>query len=325
MEINDKVYGKQEINEQILIDLINSSSVQRLKNLSQWGIPDKYYHLKGGFSRYDHSMGVMIFLRKLGADLNEQIAGLLHDISHTAFSHVVDWAIGDPTKEDYQDSIHEEVINNSDVSKILDIYNTNKKEISTLEDFSLLERDAPLLCVDRVDYSLRELEWEGKRELIKLFISNLFNKNGEVVFGDERIAEKFGREYMRMQNEHWAGNQARLRYYILANVLKRALKSGIISYKNLRETDDFVLKILEKSNDKEILKNLNLLKTNFDIESVNDGQGVGLRKKFRYVNPGVFVNGFIKRLSELSSDYKEMLKLETEKSKSIKFFRVVSG
>ena len=109
MKINDRVYGNQEINEAILLDLINSNSIKRLKDISQIGMPDEYLSFSG-FSRYEHSLGVMILLKRLRANLEEQVAGLLHDISHTPFSHVIDWVIGDPTKEDYQDSIFREFL-----------------------------------------------------------------------------------------------------------------------------------------------------------------------------------------------------------------------
>jgi HD superfamily phosphohydrolase len=42
--ILDPVYGKEVIDDPVLIELINSESVQRLKNLAQYGIPDDYYH-----------------------------------------------------------------------------------------------------------------------------------------------------------------------------------------------------------------------------------------------------------------------------------------
>jgi hypothetical protein len=80
MIINDKIYGKVKIEEPVLLKLLKSPSVLRLKNISQFGVPDLYYHFKN-YSRYEHSVGVMILLRKLGATLEEQVAGLLHDVS----------------------------------------------------------------------------------------------------------------------------------------------------------------------------------------------------------------------------------------------------
>ncbi len=89
MIINDAIYGKYKINEPVLVELIKSRPMQRLKKIAQLGIPDRFYHIRG-FSRFEHSLGVMLLLRKLNASLEEQAAGLLHDVSHTAFSHVVD-------------------------------------------------------------------------------------------------------------------------------------------------------------------------------------------------------------------------------------------
>ena len=37
-----------------------------------------------------------MLLAKKGASLTEQIAGLIHDVSHTVFSHVIDRVVGNP-------------------------------------------------------------------------------------------------------------------------------------------------------------------------------------------------------------------------------------
>ncbi len=320
MEIKDKVYGEEKIDERVLIDLINSDSVQRLKGVSQW-FPREYYHKKNGFSRYEHSIGVMILLRKLRVSLEEQIAGLLHDVSHTAFSHVIDWTLGDPTKEDYQDSIHEEIIENSEIPEILKRNSLCYKKVSKVEDFLLLEREAPLLCADRVDYSLRELQSEGKFDFASNFFGNLMVKNNELVFEEKSVGELFGRVYMQMQNEHWAGDQARARYYILAKVLNKALGIGIISSEDLRKTDNYVLNLLDRCGEREILESLDLLRKGFSVEYNEDG--IGLKKKFRYVDPGISVNGSVKRLSEISRDYADFINLEKEKSKLVRRIKII--
>src|SRR6056297_2651843 len=81
MKIKDRVYGVEEINEPVLIDIINSSEMERLKNVSQLGLPEEYYNRKV-FSREEHSLGVLVNLRRIGANLKEQIAGSIHDINH---------------------------------------------------------------------------------------------------------------------------------------------------------------------------------------------------------------------------------------------------
>ena len=168
MKIIDIVYGKEEINEPILIELINSAPIQRLKGVSQFGIPDEYYHKKG-FSRFEHSIGVLILLRRLNAKLEEQVAGLLHDVSHTAFSHLIDWVIGDPSKEDYQDKTLLKTLEETEISQILKKYGFSPKKIAGIEKFFLLEQRAPNLCADRVDYTLREIASHSREDSIKIF------------------------------------------------------------------------------------------------------------------------------------------------------------
>ncbi len=312
----DEVYGEEIIKEPVLVELINSKLMQRLKKISQYGIPDEYYH-KNNYSRYEHSIGVLILLRRLGADLNEQIAGLLHDISHTAFSHVVDWAIGDSTKEDYQDKNYLNIIENSDIPFILRKYGFNYKNISNLEDFSLLEKEAPSLCADRIDYTLRELFRDGNS--IKNFIVNLRNNEGSVVFIDKEVAEKFAYEYLRLQNEHWAGPQAKVRYFILGNVLRRALENKLITVEDLSlYTDEDIIKKLEESFDDVIIQNLNLLKNGLKIEETDNCEGVLIKKKFRYIDPEILIDGEINRVSRLSENYALILEKEKRDSKTEK-------
>lgn len=313
MQIIDKVYGKEHIKEPLLEELINSKTIQRLKKISQYGVPDGYYHKKN-YSRYNHSIGVFVLLRKLGADLEEQIAGLLHDASHTAFSHVVDWVIGNSTQEDYQDISHLNFIKSSEIPSILNKYRINYEKVSDLENFTLLERPSPSLCVDRIDYTLRELSMDGKSKLARKIVRNLINKDGQVVFSSKEFGEKFANEYLRLQKEHWAGKQAVVRYHILAEVLKKALEKKLITFEELYKTDFEVIGILKKSRDADILKNLNLLKNNLIIEENFSGEGIVLKKKFRYIDPEIFINGGIEKLSDISKEYFNILEKEKQNS-----------
>lgn len=321
MKIEDKVYGIEEINEQVLIDLINSKELQRLKNISQFGIPDEYYHIPT-YSRYEHSIGVLILLRKLNADIKEQIAGLIHDISHTAFSHVVDWVVGDSTKEDHQDNIFQDFLENSGIPMILKKHDFDYKEFLDLERFSLLEQQAPSLCADRFDYSIREIKNFEDKDII---INDLKNFNNKMVFNSINIGTIFAKGYMRCQDEHWAGDDAKARYHILANALKKALAKKIISLINLHSTDEEVINILKKSNDRDILENLKLLKNGFKIQKTNSDQGIILKKKFRYIDPEILVDNKIKKLSEISKDYNNFIEQEKQNSFSHKKIEIMKN
>src|SRR5579872_6615413 len=103
-ETIDTFYGSIEVEEPVLLELIHSPSFQRLKSIHQYGVAYYTTH-REEYNRFDHSLGVFAILRAKGAPLDEQIAGLLHDISHTAFSHVGDWVFGKEYQEDDYQSI----------------------------------------------------------------------------------------------------------------------------------------------------------------------------------------------------------------------------
>ena len=140
--IKDRSWGEFEVNEGVLVELVNHPELERLKKISQFGLPYKYYPIPG-FDRYEHSVGVMLLLRKLGASLDEQAAGLLHDLSHTAFSHLVDWVIGNRKEENYQDLCHKNILAKSGVAQILQNYGFSPENIAEHERYTLLEQPSP--------------------------------------------------------------------------------------------------------------------------------------------------------------------------------------
>ncbi len=291
MIINDAVYGKEEISEPVLIELVNSGEVQRLKGISQFGIPEEYYHMPC-FSRFEHSVGVMILLRRLHAGLKEQVAGLLHDVSHTAFSHTIDWVMGDPSKGDFQDSNHSRFIENSKIPAILEKYGLDHKEISNLKNFPLLEREHPKLCADRVDYTLREIVLMRKKEDSDMILCSLVNHEWEIVLNSENAARLFASYYQRFNKFNWNSPRSKARYEVLANILKKALSKKIIGMKDLLQDDKHVIEIIKAKGDESMLRDLESLKKNKPAERIFS------KGKARYVDPKILSGNSVKNLSQ---------------------------
>ncbi|MEW6723088.1 MAG: HD domain-containing protein, partial [Candidatus Micrarchaeota archaeon] len=149
MRVADGLYGEFEIGEPVLAALIRSPDVQRLKGIAQYGIPYDYYPVPG-FSRFDHSLGVMLLLRRLGASIEEQAAGLLHDISHTAFSHVTDYVFTEDGGN-HQDERHLAYFYATGLPAVLEKFGMDPWRVAMTDLHPLLEREAPDLCADRID------------------------------------------------------------------------------------------------------------------------------------------------------------------------------
>ena len=305
MVINDKVYGKTSITEPVLLELLKSPSILRLKNISQYGVPDKYYCLKN-FSRYEHCIGVMILLRKLGATVEEQIAGLLHDVSVLAFSHVTDWVFGQGRNgiEDYHDSIHEVFVKNTEIPSILKKHGFSLSRLLDDGNFSLLEKSIPDLCADRVDYSLREFEAWLNPAIVKEATEALMNHNGEMVFIDSKTALVFASNFLELQAKHWGAYEPLLRYHLFANALKAAIDKKILLEKDFYKDEKFVLKKLENTKDKFIQETLKTLKIK-ELKVARSGEKI--LKKFRHVDPKVFVDGKVVKLSEINPKFAKLL------------------
>ena len=353
MIINDPIYGRHKINEPVLVELIKSKPIQRLKKIAQLGIPNRFYHIRG-FSRFEHSLGVMLLLRKLAASLEEQAAGLLHDISHTAFSHVFDWAVGNQEAEDYQDKSYKKFFFNTEIPGILRGQGFNVNKISDLKQFNLLEKEIPNLCADRIDYSLREFHLWANPEAVEetkvsssptelpkeakvrkrvkssfdfaaarvvdYLVEHLSNLGGKIVFTNQKSAELFATTFLKCQREHWGGEEAVARYYLFSLILKDALNKKILNIGDFYQDDNFVVSKLIKSRDRKILKQLNLLKNKTLSRRAGRVKKI-VRKKFRYVDPEFLIAGKIKKLSQASEKFK--LFLERQKllnQKGVKVF-----
>nr|MDH3161776.1 HD domain-containing protein [Bacillus licheniformis] len=126
MKINDRLYGEADL-EPVLTDLIRSKAVQRLKGIHQDGA-SFLVNPAWNISRCEHSIGVMLLIRRLGGSLEEQIAGLLHDVSHTAFSHVAD-DVFNMENEDYHEQMFRQWVKQSDISGILHTYGFHDEDI----------------------------------------------------------------------------------------------------------------------------------------------------------------------------------------------------
>lgn len=300
MIIIDRIYGKYKIEDPLLLDLINSAPIQRLKKIAQYGIPDKYYHLKN-YYRFEHSIGVMILLKRLGAGIEEQAAGLLHDVSHTAFSHLIDWVVGDGTQENFQDDQHEKFFSNSSLPKIIKKHGYDPRKISNYKKFTLLEQEIPDLCADRVDYSLREFN----PELVKQILPALSAYKNKIIFTNQKAAALFAYSFLEKQESHWGGFEAVSRYKYFSKLLKIALAEKIISEKDFWQTDATIISKLEKSDNttiREFLKSmLNKSLEKFPLS------GKIFHKKFRHTDPRVLISGKLKKLSAIDKNFSKFL------------------
>ena len=115
----------------------------------------------------------MLLALKFGSSLEEQIKALLHDISHSAFFHVIDYVLGNENKN-WHDIIQDKFLEKNDLIEIFERYGLDVKGIMSTY-YETLDADLPDLSYDRLDYTLRDMYNEktiNKKEIDK-FLKHL--------------------------------------------------------------------------------------------------------------------------------------------------------
>lgn len=282
MMSSDVFYGNFEL-EDILSDLIRSAPVQRLKNVHQGGAiflvsPNV------GHCRYEHSIGVMLLVRKLGGSLEEQIAALLHDVSHTAFSHVIDYVL-QQKGEDYHEQIFEEVITNSTIPSIFAKYGFST---SLLQDsnYTLLEMPLPALCADRIDYTIRDLYHFGLVDIVEAhgFLSELGVQDGKIGVQNEKAASWIASKYLQLDKEYFRKPEHVFANTRFSELIALGLEKGIIILSDLWKDDPAVLSMIKS--DHYLNSELEKIKSLDGFESFS-ASGLGKTFKERILKPMV--------------------------------------
>ncbi|HHK5597717.1 TPA: HD domain-containing protein [Bacillus tropicus] len=324
MIISDVLYGEFEV-DPVVEELIVSKSVQRLKGIHQNGA-SYLINENWNVTRFDHSVGVMLLIKKLGGSVEEQIAGLLHDVSHTAFSHVIDYVF-DNSNESYHEEIFSSVVKNSDIPAILAKYGYNYEDI-LLDDskWTLLERSAPELCADRVDYTLRDMYTYGYIPLEEAhsFLEDIIAVNGKMVLQNIEIAEWFTETYYKevidffMKPMNIYGND------MLAKTLKLAIHKKIIQADDfLLEDDELILK-LQQCSDPEVHALVSKVHPNVKVKEDRNDFDLYQKSKVRLIDPPLFHEGEVVSSSVVSGKIRQMSEIAYEKAVRGKYVKVIS-
>ncbi|KZE03500.1 Deoxyguanosinetriphosphate triphosphohydrolase [Bacillus mycoides] len=325
MIISDVIYGEFKV-DKVLEELILSKPVQRLKGVHQAGA-SYLMNEKWNVTRFDHSVGAMLLIKKLGGSVEEQIAGLLHDVSHTAFSHVIDYVF-DNENESYHEEIFSSVVKNSEIPAILSKHGYNYEDI-LLDDskWTLLEKSAPELCADRVDYTLRDMYTYGYISLEEAqdFLNDLIEVDGKMVLQNIEIAEWFTKTYYKevidffMKPMNIYGND------MLAKTLKLALHKKIIHPDDFLLEDHELITKLRLCKDQEVDALLRKVHPSIEVKENRNEYDLHQKNKVRLINPPLLREGEVVRSSVVSEKIRQMSDIAYEKAIRGMYVKVISN
>jgi hypothetical protein len=297
---NDRVYGDVAIDDPAILAIVATPTVRRLERIRQAGPSALAFPFKT-VTRLEHSLGVYLLLRRLGAPLREQVAGLLHDVSHTAFSHAVDF-LHTSKEQDHHERIKPEFLHRPDLVAALDRLGFAPEEFEDDSVYPLLERPLPWLCADRLDYFLRDSLACGVStpESVGRTLNHTAVADDRIVLDDPDVARDVARRFAEMNRDWWASPTEAFIYNEFAVALAEGLRLGAIADADLLADDECVLAKLRAAGSALIDRKLHA------IEGFREEMVAGYRPavipKVRWLDPPVLVGpGRWQRLSELAS------------------------
>ena len=304
MQIDDPIYGQVEIAEPVLIEILQSAAMQRLRGVLQHGISG-LLGITTPISRYDHSVGVMLLVRQLGGPLAEQIAALLHDVSHTAFSHVIDYVFHNRDGQSYHEEVQEAYIAGSDLPQLLARHGYDWRDFLHEASFPLLEQPAPALCADRLDYGLRDSQDLGlaTAKQAQFVLGHLIVRQGRIVMDDVAAAVWLADMYMAADDASWSDFREVGLYELTAQAIRRGLAIGLISEKEFWDTDEVLWARLNAGSDPQLQQLLRLVhpQTRFVWDEANPTFRIST--KIRTIDPDVWHEGQLRPLSALDAAF----------------------
>lgn len=326
MKIADRIYGEFEISSPLIRDLVASRPFQRLKRINQYGGVDLVFPGRYQVSRYEHSLGVWKVLDTLRASSEVQAAGLLHDLGHTAFSHMVDMALGS-SGEDYHEEKVALIEGMDEIGRILKEHGI---AMGDPDEYPEIKRSLPDVGADRIDYGVRDFvgATNARHDLGRRVLGAIAWEGREIVFTDPAVARDYALTGLEAMWLCIYEPSVACVYQALTEIIRAGVKGGWLSDRDLFTDDATVFKIIAAHRDRLPATHFQLFTTPFTVKEVPEGQHHfnHIKLKVRYFDPRVRIGGETKPLSSVDREFREKLepmKRQFEERKKGKFFQVV--
>ena len=283
----------------IFIDpYLASKSMQRLKgvdmNCGLQFTSHPGFSSYSSYSRYEHSVGVACIIWYFTHDKKQTLAGLFHDISTRAFSHVIDFVRKDYlVQESTEDNTRQFILQDTVIMNQLLCDGISVDEVSDYHVYPIADNDSPRLSADRLEYTLGNLLNYRKCtiEEIEKYYKDLtvgVSEDGkqEIMFQNPDIAEEFAFGALSC-GMIYSCDFDRYGMEKLAEILRKGLKD-----KTIMESDLYLseVEVVNKLSHSDLRNTWDEYTRLYDV--VKDSSGdIMVNAKKRYIDPYVCKHG----------------------------------
>ena len=301
---NDPIYDRREITAPVILALLQTQAISRLKGIMQHGITG-LIGVTNQTTRFDHSLGAMALVERLGGSLQEQIAALLHDVSHTALSHVIDYVYDQHDDQSYHEEMKTWYVEQSDLPQTLADHGFDWRDFLEDEAYTLLEQPAPALCADRVDYFLRDGADLGllTQADISFILAHLIVHQNRIVVDSVEAAKLMAYQYMAADDASWSNFVEVGLYELTAQAIRTGLRLGAISEADFWTIDQTLWDKLTGYDETTLQNWLRWISP--DTQFIWDEATPTFRvsSKIRTIDPDILIEDQLRPLSEIEPTY----------------------
>ena len=275
----------------------------------------KLYRNRYFYSRLDHSVGVALILWHFTKDKKQTIAGLLHDISTPAFSHVIDFMKGDAkTQETTEIATGEMIKKSTNLVRLLQKNDINIEEVDDYKLYPIADNPSPQLSSDRLEYTfssgltMGDNRW-NLNQIRKVYsdIRILTNESHlpELGFNNLVSAEIFVNSSARL-GTLFLSNENKLTLQLLADIIKIMISNKVLTESDLYTfSEREIIQKIEGCGDSSLQAIFEYFKSMTSVKrsdrEIKDAYCISVDVKRRFINPLVCINGSINRVNRVSS------------------------
>jgi uncharacterized protein len=229
-----ELYSREEA--KFLFPFLEAKVLQRLADISQncgTGYC-KFYKYAFNHSRLDHSLGVALIIRNFTKDKKQALAGLFHDVSHSVFSHVGDFLLGDQENQESSEQYTTKLLQeDTTIIRELEHLGISLDEVDDYTQYSIADNPGPKLSADRLEYTLStaiNLQTKTFQKVGEIYnnLEVIKNQEGqdELGFSSPEIAEEFALLSLQHDASCFSSYESTVAQSFLAEILRKMLEKG---------------------------------------------------------------------------------------------------
>jgi len=305
----------------LLDKLVSTPEMQRLSGVGmhcgcEYSDAPLYKNARYPYTRLSHSIGAAKIVWNFTGDIDQAVAGMLHDIATPVFAHTIDFMNNDHiNQESTEDKTLAFIENSKEIMQLLKSSGIHVDDVSDYHKYPIADNDTPMLSADRLEYTLGNafIVYHVPLSKVKEIYDDLFvtlNEHGvqELCFRSFEAAASFTE--IALRNSHfYVSDLDRFLMQSLAEIVRRALSEGALTYVDLYSTEIEVIEKLQRHDKLSADWNEHRSISSISVsgEELQNKHCLKVFAKKRYIDPLVLTADGAKRVSDVDAALKSKI------------------